>query len=318
MFYRQCLATLPFLVSCLLNQAQTFSFSHYTKGYYAVNYSNDFFTGTDRYFTQGVRHDLVLLSMEKWKLRRILVGNKGKGQKTYGLSLDQDCFTPRTILSPKPLPGERPYSGTNFLSFFLVENNLLAQVRLTSKLDVGVTGPCVLCEQEQKFIHKSLNQALPIGWENQIGNGPVVNYTVRFEKGVLAQPLANFNVLAMARAGTLYTDFSLGFHLRFGKMNNYFSTFIPFNGRSIFQAYLYAKAAAKFVAFNATLQGRLVGNDAYVLPAPELERMVLQYEQGFAMVYKKLAIEFGITTVSPEFNRGLYHGWGNCRLLIGF
>jgi lipid A 3-O-deacylase len=305
------------LIKCKLG-AQVNSSHGYTRGYYAVNYSNDFFVYSDRYFTQGVRHDLVLASMAKWKITGLLIGSKGKGEKTYGLSLDQDCFTPRTILSPVILRGERPYAGTNFISFFLVENKAEAQVRLTSKIDAGVTGPCVLCEQEQKLIHKSLHQNLPVGWENQVGNGPVINYTIQVEKGLASMPCINFNAIGTARIGTLYTDASLGFRCRFGKMNNYYATFIPFNGIRKFQCYVFAKGMAKYVVYNATLQGRLFASEIYALPSAQLTRVVLHYEQGIAIQYKKIAMEFSIATLSPEFEKGLYHGWGNCRLYVGF
>jgi len=318
MFPRHCTLILVLSFTGATAYTQTFSVKEYTRGYYAANYANDFFVYADRYFTQGVRHDLVLTAMYKWKITGLLPGHKGKGNKTYGLSLDQDCFTPRSILNPAFQKGERPYAGTNFLSFFLVENDLLTQARLTSKIDIGVTGPCVLCGQEQKLIHKSLGQALPVGWENQIGNGPVLNYTFNFEKGIIAQQWANFNALTGIRAGTLYDDVSIGFRFCTGKMNNYFLTYIPFNGRERFQAYVFAKGMARFVLYNATLQGRMFGNDAYTLSAKEIERFVLQYEQGISLVYKKIAIEFSLTRISPEFKHGLYHGWGNCRLYIGF
>src|SRR5262249_4210768 len=150
-----------------------------TRRYFLYSYSNDFFNNTDRYFTQEIRPVLVLKAFRKLPLMKLMPQLENSVMQ-YGLSLAQDCFTPASIRRDTILKGDRPYSGTIFLGHFKISNDEKKKQRITSEIDVGAIGPCSKCEEEQKGIHKLINNLQPLGWQFQIANDLYLNYLMRY------------------------------------------------------------------------------------------------------------------------------------------
>jgi len=123
------------------------------------------------------------------------------------------------------------------------------------------------------------------------------------------------------RAGTLYSDFSIGSMLRLGWMQPYFSnlgTTRKKDARKV-QFYFYAKGKIKAVAYNATMQGGIINrNSIYTIPADDIERLVGQAYYGIVFAYKRLGLEYSRAIVSPEFKNGLVHEWGRIGINVCF
>ena len=122
---------------------------HKLENYIRLQYDNDFFSATDRYYTQGIQlaviHPVIRFSPFSFALIRL---NKN-ALNYYGLQFEQDCFTPRNIRYDTLNYTERPYAATFFVSHTLSSLNPGKKTALHTRLDLGVIGPCARCEDEQ-------------------------------------------------------------------------------------------------------------------------------------------------------------------------
>lgn len=291
-----------------------------TNSYFTFNYDNDYFSATDRYYTQGVYLELISPFIRKSPLSKVLIPLNKRSQNYYGIQLRQDCFTPGSIRYDTLNYLDRPYAATMYLSHFLISIDETKKRRLSTKLDLGLIGPCAICEQEQKAIHKALVNIQPLGWEYQLNTDYILNYSVGLEQGLYTSK--HFEAIAVSdvRAGTIYDDVSAGFLLRTGFMAGYFKQLgIVKNAKEHkFQLYAFAKGKTKAVAYNATLQGGIFGKDIHTLPSSSVSRIVFQGSYGLVFAYKRFSAEYTKLWQSAEFNKGRYHGWGHCALTFCF
>src|ERR1700735_1116641 len=75
--------------------------------YFRIYYENDFFTGTDRDYTQGIYVEKVNPYFRKFILSRLLWRPR-KGTEQYGLGIEQDVYTPNHLDVAGILYGDRP------------------------------------------------------------------------------------------------------------------------------------------------------------------------------------------------------------------
>lgn len=305
--------------SFIYSQSDSIKTINATEHYFRFNYDNDFFSATDRYYTQGIQlsfiHPLVRYSPFAHTLIKL------KNSKNYfGFHAQQECYTPKSIRVDTIFFGERPYTGTLYISHSLSSLNNFKKMRLQTQLDLGVIGSCALCEDEQKAIHKALVNIQPLGWEYQLENDIIVNYRVRFEKGIVSKPNFELMLGTNARLGTLFTDVGVGVNARLGWFDSYFENLgLTRNKDSrLFKMYLVTKANARVVGYNATLQGGLFTKSIYQLSANEINRVVFDAEAAIVLAYKRVSLEYARTYITPEFYKGVDHGWGRCVITVCF
>jgi hypothetical protein len=279
-----------------------------------LNYDNDYFSATDRYYTQGVRLEWMAPVFQKSPVNFVLLKHKVASKVYAGIAIQRDGFTSQGILIDTIPVGNRPYAATMFLSNFRIELNRELHTKLYSQFDLGMMGPVVGGKEEQTAIHRSIGDVLPQGWKYQMSNAVILNYTAQFEKGVINQPYFNATGIGQARLGTLYTDCSAGAMLRAGWMNGYFDNLgiTTASGSRKFQVYGYTKAMGKVVGYNATMQGGMFTDNAYTIGRSDINRVVGQIFYGVVVSYKRFQLEYGKANITQEFKTGLTHGWGHC------
>lgn len=301
------------------------------ESYFRVNYENDFFFVTDRYYTQGISLELIMPFIKKSPLSKLLIPINKDALNYYGINFEQDVFTPRSIRHDSIYFGERPFAGVFFVSQFLVSINSEKKQRLSTSLALGIIGPEAKGEEEQKGIHYALQNIQPLGWEYQIATDYILNYNVKFEQGLFAKKRIECIGFVGSRLGTLYDDISVGAMLRGGWLQSYFKNLglssssgkLNENGAgdktNKFQCYIFGKAELKTVAYNATLQGGMFNkNSIYTLPSQDIKRVVGMAHLGFVMAYKRVSLEYSHAYISPEFDIGLSHMWGHCNITVCF
>jgi len=289
--------------------------------YFRYNYDNDFFSATDRYYTQGVYIELILPVFKKTLLAKILIPLGKNAENNYGISFERQGFTPRSIRYQGIYYGERPFAGVSYLSHSLVSTNVEKVLRLTTKINTGIIGPNSKGAEEQKGIHYALNNIQPLGWENQVENDYVLNYEICIEKGLLNKKYFEFIGIADARIGTLYDDICLGAILRAGKMHSYFDDLGLTRQKEAakFQWYVFVKGKLKAVGYNATMQGGMINrNSVYTIPSDDITRIVGTVYYGIVIAYKRLSLEYSKANISPEFRNGLSHGRGRIGVNVCF
>jgi hypothetical protein len=296
-----------------------------TESYFRFMYENDFFSATDRYYTQGIQVTFIHRLVKYSPFSKTLIPLSKNARNYYGIQARQDCFTPRSIRHEGIFYGERPFCATAFISHTLRSLDPVKKQSLHTQLDIGGLGPCARCEDEQKAIHKALVNIYPLGWENQVHNDLILNYRASFEKGIINTRSFELMGITAARLGTLYTDLGLGVHMRLGKMNPYFNNLglskstVNKKSNQPFLIYAFIKGNARLIAYNATLQGGLFNTASpYTLASDRISRVVIDGTGGIVIAYKQVSLEYSKAYITSEFKGGLDHGWGRCFITVCF
>jgi lipid A 3-O-deacylase len=318
------------LILVLLSGAKSFSQSDTAaipvklENYISLQYDNDFFSATDRYYTQGIVLCFIHPVVRYSPFAHALIKLNKRALNYYGFHLEQDVFTPKSIryMEGAIYYGERPFTAVFFMSHSLSSLDGGKKQLLRTRLDLGVIGPAAKGEEEQKGIHKALDNIEPQGWQNQLANDVVLNYTIQYEKGLVSSRYFEGMAAGALRLGTLYTNVGLGLHARFGLLNPYFNSLglsnDPAKRKHKFRIYGFAKINARLVGYNATLQGGFFSSSIYTLPASEVSRLVMDAQGGLVVSYKRLSLEYSKTYTTPEFKMGVDHGWGRCVITCCF
>lgn len=184
---------------------------------------NDVFTGTDRYYSNGLQLAWTSASADlpsplAW-LNRQLDPVLGPGQLRWGAAIGQSIYTPEDTERRNPDPRDRPYAG------FLYGTISLARDAGTSftlfELQAGLVGPSALGEQVQNNFHDLIGDNRSRGWDYQLKDefvfGAVLSRTWRV-------PLVQFLGLetellpsATLAAGTITSLAGAGAVLRIGQ-----------------------------------------------------------------------------------------------------
>ncbi len=293
------------------------------EGLFRFDYDNDFFSATDRYYTQGIRLSLAHSAIRHSPFSYALLKMPNATRYSYILHLEQDVFTPVSIRynGGAVYYGERPFTAVAFLSHTLRSLRSDKKLALSTQLDLGILGPEALGEEEQKGIHKALNNIEPLGWENQLATDVVVNYRARIERGLISEQHVELNGLANLRVGTLYDDLNAGFFFRAGTFHPWFASsgFDKGNPGRKFRFWFQGSASVKAVAYNATLQGGAFNkNSIYTLKAGDISRVVSELMGGIVVSYKRLSLEYSKFYITKEFKNGVDHSWGKCAATVYF
>ncbi len=300
--------------------------------YFRYNYDNDFFTALDRYYTQGVYIELIMPIIRKSPFSKTLIPLKKNALNYYGLNIEQDGFTPRSIRHEGIWVGERPFASVFFVSHFLHSIDTEKKRKLTTRLDLGIIGPDAGNENVQKGIHYALDNIQPLGWENQIALDYVVNYNAQIEQEIYSRNKIELIAFANARVGTLYDDIAGGAILRLGWMQPYFKNLGMTKQRAgegirRYQFYIYSKAQMKVVGYNATLQGGMFNkNSVYTIPSDDIQRAVALGQFGLVFAFRRVSFEYSRVYIGSEFtnklvgefDNGKSHGWGHIAITTCF
>ena len=113
----------------------------------------------------------------------------------------------------------------------------------------------------------------------------------------------------------------MGLFTRIGFFSPYFNDLgLQKNAvKNKFKLYGVFKLNSKLVGYNATLQGGLF-NTKSVLTVSEnrINRLVIEGLAGVVVAYKRVSLEYSKTLLTPEFDGGLFHGWGKCIITVCF
>ena len=95
---------------------------------------------------------------------------------SHWITLGSTTFTPQRIEAIRPLPDDRPYAELLYLGFGRVERE--GRFDVEKEIRVGVLGTNV-GRYVQTFIHEHCNCRIPLGWDNQIGQGGSPTFLIR-------------------------------------------------------------------------------------------------------------------------------------------
>ena len=291
--------------------------------YLRIHYENDYFSGSDQYYTQGVNVELVAPVLTKNPVNKMLILPK-RGTRQFGIALDHAAYTPTSIRFNSILYGDRPFAAYAMAKSFASVSDAAKRTRITSALSIGLIGKVAGAYEIQKAIHRWIGDTDPKGWQYQIKNDVIINYEAAIEKNIFAADFLLVNGFTALRAGTLSDKFSLGAVLMAGKFNN--ATSVAFKGKAAtaekqkFTFHFYAQPVMNVIGYDATLQGGLLFNrdSPYTLSSKEIERLTFQGNTGFVFNIGATYIEYYQSVLSKEFETGQRHNWGGVRIGLLF
>ena len=282
--------------------------------YVRLNYENDFFTATDRYYTQGVSLEFVHPGLGKFPLSYLLLRPTGY-HISYGLSYELDGYTPSSIRHDEIIYGDRPFAGVMLLKSFNIAVDSASHNRFSSNFSIGMIGPAGGGEEIQYNIHKWLHNILPLGWQHQIHNDVLVNYGISHEKQLLnLGDWLTLNSHADVELGTLSDKAGLGAILAIGNSANSFT-----KTKNKLRVRVYEQPQINLIAYDATLEGGVFNHSSpYTIAPNQITRITFQNNAGIVFNIGKLYLEYFQSYLTKEFQTGLFHRWGGVRVGMVF
>ncbi|MFZ4521005.1 MAG: lipid A deacylase LpxR family protein [Bacteroidales bacterium] len=283
-----------------------------------IGFDNDILDYTDRFYTNGIKIALITPGLNKNPVSRILLPYHRSGMNYYGISLVQNMFTPSTTKTGGILYGDRPYAAYLYIGSFKITNDSVHKFRQTSELDAGIIGPNSYGEWVQRSFHNAVpTNNEPLGWEFQIQNDLVLNYSAGIEQGILSSRNVEIIVSANGSLGTLQTNLSGGGMIRAGLLNPYFANLglakkalLQKAGLRNIQFYIFLKGSGELVGYDATLQGGLFNkSSSYTLSSGQISRAVFHGSGGLTFTYNGISLDVEQFMLSPEFHDGWWHKW---------
>jgi lipid A 3-O-deacylase len=285
--------------------------------YFRINYENDFFTASDRDYTQGILIEKVHPEFRRFPFMRVLWHPRNSAFK-YGLAIEHNAYTPNQIDKYAIQFGDRPYAGVLLFKTFLIASNFERMRRISVSFSTGLVGPGAGGEQMQRTIHHWIHYTQPQGWHNQIRNDLALNYQIDIEKEII-QYRTHFSLSAFGsgRIGTLSDKLSAGFTAMAGEFRSFFKA--PALTKRHFQWYIYDQLTGNAVGYDATLQGGLLNHSSvYTIAASDLNRVTIQNKFGIVLIFHSLYLEYYRTGLTEEFKTSIYHRTGGLQVGFGF
>ena len=288
------------------------------ESFLVVGFDNDILDYTDRFYTNGIRIAVISPALQMNPVRHLLLPYWRAGTNYYGLSLVQNMFTPSTTKTGGILRGDRPYAAYLYVGSFKITNDPVHKLRQTSELDVGIIGQNSYGEWVQRSFHNTVpTNNEPLGWEYQVQNDLVLNYSVAYEKGIFEHENFDLQLFSEGMAGTLYTNFSFGGQFRAGLINPYFANLGVARKKALgdaglrkVQVFFFARGSGKLVGYDATLQGGIFNSSsAYTLPSSAISRAVFEGSGGISFSCNGIRLDLEQYLLSPEYKGGLWHKW---------
>lgn len=271
-----------------------------------ITYANDLFAGTDRYFSQGVELGVRHPSLARLDGAGILSPAKDRG--VYAAALRHDAYTPSTIRADSIRRGDRPYSATVTLRLECTTMDSGGRAFFYSALTLGVIGPVAQGREIQTGIHRATGDFIPLGWQHQIRNDLLLNYTFRYQRRLFGHPVASLYAAGRVDAGTLQCRLGAGF-----------STVIWPLARTRSRVKLSVRTGAYgyAVGYDTRLQGGMFNRTSpYVLRSSEMSLIVGSAYVQARVDYRCVGVGAERTWLTREFEAGLPHTWG--RLFIQY
>ncbi len=150
-------------------------------GVFTFYFENDYFGGTDRHYTNGMKAAWLLSDLSSWgregTLRHALESlpfvNRPGGQKNFGFAFGQNIYTPQDQRASVPDPTDRPYAGWSYVEFTLLTKT--GHLADSLSLQVGLIGRHSYAQDLQRVMHAWLNDSQPKGWSHQLRDEPGLN-----------------------------------------------------------------------------------------------------------------------------------------------
>ncbi len=274
---------------------------------YTIRYENDLFTGTDRYYSQGIflqydHLDIDLKWLNKFFFRVPDI------QRSLQTGIAQKVYTPSSITSDSLLLDDRPYAATYGYTAKFSSRSRSKNYTLSWSLNTGWIGKPAFGKETQTAIHRWTNNNKPLGWQHQLKNGLSINLS--------------FGVLKTWFTKTKWIRTELGSFTTIGSLTNETRALGMLKLGYIAnqkQFFVYYNPEVRAVAYDGTLQGGLFTKPSEArIASKEITHLVFEQELGFKILYKHFSCGAHVHFQSKLFRSALSQAWGGISLSYYF
>ena len=222
----------------------------------------------------------------------------------YGMGVLQLMFTPTTLKIPHIIYNDRPYVG-------LLASNFILQKQYKHHYDnyeilLGVIGEWSYADKTQKYIHKKIDAANPVGWHNQLPNEVVANFmftrAYQFDNKLYKSIFMTYEPKAKIQFGTWQNDLEGMLDLKLGskqyKPTDHGIQQRHLQSKSNYNFYLLCGCSIKYVLYSTQLDGNVFGTPEHWVDS---EDFVYEYRYGIGVGYKKFELNFLSIIRSKEY-----------------
>ena len=288
-------------VYCLLVSADAVAGNQYL----SLTIDNDLFVGNDSGYSNGFYVSAFDTSLqgdlpEKGFLLKPIAWSLPKGTPdgaVSSLTFGQAMNTPQDITIEDPGDDNLPYSALLFVNSAFLHITPTVADRIDTTL--GIVGPVALGEPAQKFVHSLTGSDEPQGWDTQLDNELVFQFSRGRTWRSWSSPSDGIDFLTQAEfsLGTIRSGVKTGFLFRYGKSlaGTYATTLLSTNRISNPVAindswYVYAGANVGYL-FNQIFTD---GNTFKDSRSVDYDRENLGVSVGFAYSRNDFSVTFAI------------------------
>lgn len=276
----------------------------------ALNWDNDMIDYTDYYYTSGLSLEICHPSIAFSPLSAMLPRLRAS-TNYYSLILMHHMYTPIYLDMEAIQENDRPFAAYLALGHRNISLSQQKMRRIESEFLLGVIGPAAGGSFAQNFIHEDPS----LGWQNQVHNDFVINYSLRYEQGVFSSRSISLAVYGGGQAGTLYDNLKAGLFIQAGRtMDRYGNPLLttgpekPFKKR--IRYYFAFDVENKLMIYDATLQGGMINQSSpHVLSESQVNRYVLTGKFSTGIGFGRYAVEAEQFFLTPEYQGGRRHLW---------
>ena len=265
------------------------------------------------------------------------LGIKESDNIIYSFMLGTLAFTPDDLSDPNPIYNDRPYSSLIYLSNKRVRSD--GRKAVAAEILLGVIGSKIPGEvqsgfhswyRDWKHLDETENPVDPKGWRHQISDGGELTFRLRLTKSELHKKLSIPGIFDIATTLGLSLGFqsnaNVGFTMRAGNLISPIwslpydpvnrGNFVPSKAQD--EWYLWSAFNARFVAYDALLQGQFNHSDV-TFTNGEIEHVV--YDGGVGLTFGFSDAQFTISAKAKSSELKLsprHHLWGGINLIYYF
>lgn len=280
----------------------------------SVKLENDSFASSDDgHFTSGFELNWAFKpNSENWtqRLATALPDSLIGQADMASYRLVHQIYSPNDIKQSALIEDDRPYAGLVFGGISLYEDVPVGQWTQATDLhlDVGLVGPSSLADSIQREVHRVTQSERPSGWDNQLADEPIVNFTMRrqwwHEAPLAGKHFSHGPSLGVA-LGNLYTYASAGYSVRWGDDAQGIPTLTPnpgsrhlMTGNAGWQWYVFANVEGYYMAHNLTLDGNVFSNSHSV----DSKEWVADASAGVAIAWDDWQVTYAAVQRTREFD----------------
>lgn len=251
------------LVALLLCSATWAQKKKYLNHELMVENENDAYTlnlTRDQYYSNGVA----------LRYRRLMDSTKWKDsfeKKIRSYDLNHRIYTPKHLYWTELEQLDRPYAGQISISASN-EYYYKSKAYLKVKGELGWMGPGTKTDELQYHWHKAFGMQLPMAWQYQINDGPIVNTYGTYAKTFLSGAI-DITSESNAALGSTFTHLRQELMFRVGTFKPIQNSTqyngvvgIENKGPENHEFFFFISPGVEYVFHNATIEGNLIGKES--------------------------------------------------------